>query len=371
MRILDRHLIASVVRFAVLALLSVVVIYLLIDLFEELNYFLTRKVSLPVVLLFYAYSLPAAITLLFPVSLLLAVFVVYGQMVRHRELHAIESAGVRAVRLFAPAVAVGLATVPVYLLGNEFITIRSNAALADLRSHRIERRVVQTTQKRRDVFYVGESGRVYNIREYEYDPTGTTTGDGSPTGIMSGFSVQELDAQRRVKRRMDGVTARYEQGRWIGYGVHRREFEPDGGERLVVADTMELAGIVEKPADFVRIARPVQESSTPELRRHIARMKRAGEDASSEEVEYHYRFSYALIGLIVVLLGLPLSVRLRRGGVMFGLGLGLLVSFLYWGAIQLSRAYGTSHIISPMMAAWIPNIVFGVIAVGLIANHRQ
>ena len=74
---------------------------------------------------------------------------------------------------------------------------------------------------------------------------------------------------------------------------------------------------------------------------------------------------------IIVLLGLPLSVRMRRGGVMFGLGLGLLVSFLYWGAIQLSRAYGTSHVISPALAAWLPNIVFGGIAALLWLGVRE
>jgi len=107
------------------------------------------------------------------------------------------------------------------------------------------------------------------------------------------------------------------------------------------------------------------------LWRYIQRMKRAGENVASEEVEFHYRFSYSLIGLIVVLLGLPLAVRLRSGGVMFGLGLGLLFSFLYWGAIQTSRAYGTSHVVSPALAAWLPNIVFGLAALILMVRVEQ
>lgn len=342
-----------------LALLSVVVIYLLIDLFEELNYFITRKVSVFTVILYYAFSLPAAITLLYPVSLLLSVFVVYGQMTRHRELHALESAGVRAVRLFAPAIGVGLATVIVYLAGNELVTIPANAALADLRTYKIEKRAVAATRKQKDVFFTGESGRVYSIREYDSD------------GVMTGFSIEELGPDRRVKRRIDGESARYTDSAWVGYNVTVRVFNEDGSERLARADTMPLEGITETPSDFVRIYRPVQETSTRDLLHYIGKMRRAGEDVADEEVEFHYRFSYSLIGIIVVMLGLPLSVRMRRGGVMFGLGLGLLVSFLYWGAIQLSRAYGTSHVISPAMAAWLPNILFGAVAVGLLLHVRQ
>ncbi len=373
MKILDRYLLREMLKFVLLALLSVVVIYLLIDLFQELNYFLNRRVGLGVVLLYYLYSLPAAVTLLYPVSLLLAVFVVHGQMTRHRELHALESAGIRALRLFAPTMGLGLATVVVCLVGNEFVTIPANAALADLRARRIERRTVETVQRRRDVYYVGESGRIFSIREFD------------SRGVMEGFSIQELDAERRVRRRYDGARAEYVsaagkesrsgrvggKGVWIGYQVTRRDFGPNDEETLTQADTMVLAGVTETPDDFTRTVRPVQETSTRELKLYIGRMRRAGEDVADEEVEYHYRFSYAFIGLIVVLLGLPLSVRLKRGGTMLGLGLGLLISFLYWGAIQMSRAYGTSHVISPAMAAWLPNIVFGALAAGLIVYVRQ
>ncbi len=358
MKTIDRLLGGQLVKFVLLALGSVVVIYLLIDLFEELSYFLTRKAGLGTVLLYYLYTLPSVVVLLYPVSLLLAVFVVYGQLTRYRELHALESAGVRATRLFGPAIAIGAATVVIYLLGYEFVAVPANAALADLRAYRIERRAVAAVQKRRDVYFVGETGRVFSIREFESN------------GTMKGFSIQDLGKDRRVERRVDGRQAFFRDG-WVGYDVTVREFAPDGSERLRVLDSLRLDWVTERPEDFTRILRPVEETGVAALRRYIDRMRRAGEDVAEEEVEYHYRFSYSLIGLIVVLLGLPLSVRLRRGGVMFGLGLGLLVSFLYWGVIQLSRAYGTSHVVSPALAAWLPNIVFGGIAAALVVAYRQ
>lgn len=359
MKTLDRYLTREVVRFTLLALLSVVAIYLLIDLFEDLSYFTSRRVTLPVILLHYLYSLPAAISLLYPVSLLLAVFVVYGQMVRHRELHALESAGVRATRTFLPAAGVALLTVFGYLVANEFVTIPANAALSDLRRVRIEKRGASRAEKRRDVQFVGEAGRVYFIRELGLD------------GTMREASIKRLDAERRVVERIDLREAAWQDSVWVAFDVTRREFGPDGAEALTRHDTLRLAGIVETPEDFRWTPRPVEETSTRELRYNIRRLARAGEDVAEKEVEYHYRFSYALIGLLIVLLGLPLSVRMRRGGVMFGLGLGLLVSFLYWGVIQLSRAYGTSHVISPALAAWLPNIIFGGVAALLWAWVRE
>ena len=359
MRILDRYLTREVVRFALLALLSVVAIYLLINLFEDLSYFTSRRVSLPIILLHYLYALPAAVSLLYPVSLLLAVFVVHGQMVRFRELNALESAGIQATRTFLPAVGVALLTVFGYLVANEYVTIPANAALSDLRRVRIERRSPPATEKRRDVQFVGEAGRVYFIRELTL------------TGTMHEATIKRLDEDRRVLERFDLREATWQDSGWVAFDVTHREFRPDGAEILSRHDTLALVGIAETPEDFRWTPRPIDETSTRELRRHIRRLSRAGEDVAEREVEYHYRFSYALIGLVIVLLGLPLSVRMRRGGVMFGLGFGLLVSFLYWGAIQLSRAYGTAHIISPMLAAWLPNILFSGVAVLLWVWVRE
>ncbi|MBM3313233.1 YjgP/YjgQ family permease [candidate division WOR-3 bacterium] len=350
MKVVDRHLLAQLVKYVLIAVASVVALYLLIDLFEELNYFTSRKVELGTILVHYFYSLPSAISLLYPVSMVLSVFMVYGQLTRHRELHALESAGMSLVRLFAPAVGLGLASIAIYLAANELVTIPFNARLSDLRRLKVEKRRSSDVQKRQNLYFVGEGGRVFYIRELSSD------------GVMKNFAVSELGPLRRVMRRFDVGEAVWRDGAWFGRRVDVRSFDELGNEALERHDTLRLDIMREAPADFASTSRPVEETPTRALRGFINRMKRAGENVAKEEVEYHYRFSYSLVGLIVVLLGLPVSVRLRGGGVMFGLGLGLLLSFLYWGAIQTSRAFGTSHVISPALAAWLPNIVFGSVA---------
>jgi LPS export ABC transporter permease LptG len=358
-KVFDRHLLRELVKFAFLACASVVVIYLLIDLFEELSYFTGRKVSLLVILLHYFYSLPSAVSLLYPVSMVLAIFLVYGQLARNRELHAMASAGVPLLRMFAPGIGLGLASVFIYVAANELVTIPFNARLTDLRRARIEKRVASSVQKRQNLYFVGQEGRVFYIRELASD------------GVIRNFSVSELGAGRRVKRRLDVGEAAYRDHAWHGRNVRERTFDAAGNEKLICHDSLRLDVIRETPADFASTPRPVEETSTRVLRSFITRMKRAGENVAREEVEYYYRFSYSLIGLVVVLLGLPLAVRLRRGGIMFGLGLGLLLSFMYWGAIQTSRAFGTSHVISTALAAWLPNIMFGTIAAFLVLNVER
>jgi lipopolysaccharide export system permease protein len=355
MKIIDRHLLKELIKFTVLALLSVVSIYLLIDLFEELGYFTSRKVGLGVILLYYFYSLPSAVVLLYPVSLILAVFVVYGQMTRNNELSAFKSAGVMIYRLFVPALMLGVLSVVIYLPGNEFITVRFNRKLSELRRVVIEKRSQSPTQHQQDVYRI-EGNVVLWSRELEKPATGVAG------TVLRDFTLIQLDKNRRVRNRIDGDSAVYTGSGWIGTDVEIRQFDTSGTHKFERQTKCELTILKSIPLESEVGGRPIEELSAIDLHRYIARMKATGENVAREEVEYHYRFSYALIGLVVVLLGLPFSVRLRRGGVMFGLGLGLLFSFLYWGVIQTCRAFGTSHVFSPVFAAWLPNIIFTTIA---------
>ncbi|MCL6466101.1 MAG: LptF/LptG family permease [candidate division WOR-3 bacterium] len=361
MKIIYRHLLYELIKFTLLALLSVVTIYLLIDLFEELSYFTSRKVGLLVILRYYFYSLPTAVALLYPVSLILAVFVVYGQMTRNNEIAAFQSAGVVIYRLFIPGIIIGAGTGLLYLIGNEVITVPFNRYLSDLRRYVIEKRTVPVEQRQIDVYRI-EGNQVLWAREWQKTNEQAT---------INNFLVLELDKERRVARRIDCQTASYGDSGWVGENVVKRQFSPDGGEEYQQFARIALNEFNISPDKWLMPLRPIEETSTLFLRRYITRMKKAGENVAREEVEYHYRFSYALIGLIVTLLGLPLAVKLRRGGVMLGLGLGLLFSFLYWGAIQTCRAFGYAHIISPFWAAWLPNIVFGVVAVILVLKAER
>jgi len=207
MKITDRYLLRELLKFTILGLISVVTIYLLIDLFEELGYFTSRKVPFLIVLTYYFYSLPSAIVLLYPVSLILAVFVVYGQMTRHNELLAFKSAGVVVYRLFVPAIILSVITIFIYLIGNDFVAIPFNRYLSELRRYKIEKRMAPGSQSRQNVYWV-DGKNILWAGEIDYSDERHIT--------MRRFVLVELDNTRRVKYRVDGEEAVYEDRFWQG-----------------------------------------------------------------------------------------------------------------------------------------------------------
>lgn len=88
-------------------------------------------------------------------------------------------------------------------------------------------------------------------------------------------------------------------------------------------------------------------------------------------IEYYSRFSFPLASLIVVLFGLPLSANKRRGGLAVQVGINILVTFIYLAFMQISLAFGKNGALSPLLTAWMADIIFLAAALITIPRMQQ
>ncbi|MBS4016110.1 MAG: LptF/LptG family permease [Candidatus Latescibacteria bacterium] len=362
----DRFIIKEFFKYLILGVACVVTIYLLIDLFEELNYFITRRASVFIVLIYYLYSLPFALSLLFPVGVILSCFFVYGSLTRERSLYVFQIAGVNLYRLFAPVIVVGIILIFAQFWFIELVTIPANRKLENLKRNTIEKRQSQMPSKRSNLYVRGKERTVYFIKEFEtqYQQSKISS------GIMRNFIIAHYTRDGRIEKRIDAVEAHYTDNRWIGSDVTLRTFDADTLEIFTNYDTLTLS-IIEKPDFFVQETRNIEELQIWELHEYIEQLKIAGINTAKAEVELHYRFANAFIVLILMLISLPLAIRLRHGGVMLGLGLGLLFAFVYWGLIQVNKAFGQVLLLNPFLAAWLANFMFLSLGIYLLIQVRK
>ena len=355
-KVIDRFLLKEFIKYTVLAVLCVVVIYQLIDLFEELDYFINRHVSVFIVILYYLYSTPAAISLFLPVGIILSCFFAYGMLIRERSISVFQSAGVNICRLFFPIIIVGIIMIFFQFFSYELITITANRKLEALKRIKIERKYGNIATKRYNLYIRGKDQSVYFI--YEYESVNPIVGERS--GVMRNFIIIQFNKDGRLLKRLDGREAVYNKLQWQAKNIDVRFFESDTIESYLHFDTLTLV-VKEKPGDFTDEVRAIEELPVWDLYKYIQQLKIAGVKTAKSEVEFHYRFSSSFIGLILILLSLPLAVKLRRGGVMFGLGLGLLFSFIYWGLVQVTKAFGQAALIAPFWAAWLANFIYLIV----------
>ena len=88
-------------------------------------------------------------------------------------------------------------------------------------------------------------------------------------------------------------------------------------------------------------------------------------------VELYLKVSFPLTNLIVVLIGTALAIRVRRGGLAISFGLAVFISFVYYAIIRTGQALGHSGTLPPFLAAWLGNIVFGVLGLELLRRARR
>ena len=74
------------------------------------------------------------------------------------------------------------------------------------------------------------------------------------------------------------------------------------------------------------------------------------------------KVAFPFVTLVMTLLAVPFAVSTGRSGALFGVGIGLILAIVYWTTLSVFSAMGAGGWLSPMLAAWAPNILFGCAA---------
>ena len=143
-----------------------------------------------------------------------------------------------------------------------------------------------------------------------------------------------------------------------------RDFE---GNREKIRRGARLDTIIPiEPRDFL-ISKNDQETMTsPDLREYIKRQKERGvANIKSFEIENEKRYAMTAAAFILTVIGMSLSSRKIKGGMGVNIGIGLVLSFSYILFMTVTSTFAVSGYTSPMVAMWIPNILYTIIAIFL------
>ncbi|MEO0141913.1 MAG: LptF/LptG family permease [candidate division WOR-3 bacterium] len=359
MKIIEHYVLGNYLRNFVLSLLVLIFIYIIINLFDNLGSYLSKNVHFWDIIVYYLYLTPSYTILLIPIASIIGVFFIFGYMTKNRELLALRSNGMDINSLFFLIIIAGIFISIFTFVFQETIGVWAQEKLYRHKMEKIDRRQVPVEKQRRNFFYYGEDNWLYYIKHLN-----------ARDSTMANVTLWKFGKEQRIEKRIDAVSAHY-QGVWEFMDVTIRKFDTLGNESLANYDKYPLPELAEKPEDFLRRIKPVEEMNFLEIQKFVKRKMRAGENVAKEQVELNYRFSFPVITLILLLIALPISVVLRRGGIAVGLGMSIVIAFVYWGLIQSCRAYGYAGEMEPFLAAWLPNFIFIGIGIFTMAGVRR
>jgi lipopolysaccharide export system permease protein len=345
MRILDKYLLSEVIKILVVAVLAFVVVFDVVDLFDNIDTYMDRKASVGSVVRYYALLLPWEFVLVLPIGALLATLLAVGNLARHRELVAMKASGISLYRIMMPLLALGVTLTVAALVLGETAVPRTNALKQHVERVEIRGKKPKPTRRSTNLYHLGRRGSTYFVRRAGDDHS------------LSGVVVLEHLATGRLTGRIDAARAAWDGRRWIFRNGYLRYFRADQEQVLSFAEAA-FSDLDDPPGDLRAIRRDPEEMHYFELRERIRRLERGGQDARREKVDLLFKISFPVANLVVVIVGAPLAANPRRGGVGVGFGLSLTLSFLYYGLFKASQALGYAGTLPVGLAAWVPNALF-------------
>ena len=353
---LDRYVFSEFAKIFTVTALGFPILLVVIDLTDNLDKYLNRKLPQAQIALSYLYFLPDSMFMVLPAAVLFATVFSIGGLTRHSEITAAKASGISFHRLIAPIFLGAVAAAGAALFLGEIVPITNSR-----RSELLEERKFKPGADRFNFAYAAEQGRVYKIASLS-----------SERSALDGLEIERKGSGPDYPSYL--LTA--ETGSWHderGWKLGRGTMHvmPTGETDIVFAfDSLRDSGLRERPVELLANPKAPQEMGFRDLSRFIAAMERSGGEVNELKVERMLKIAIPVTCIIIALFGAPLATSTQRGGAAYGIGVSLGTTVIFLMLIQLTKAVGGKGIVPPELAAWIPNIAFGLVGLVMMARVK-
>jgi len=354
----DRYLLRQMLGPFLLALAGLA-LFILLNLILRLSELMVdRGIGLTQLLRLLIFWMPELIAWAIPMAALFAVFLGLGRLEHDREIMALESIGVSLRRILLPLLiaAIGLCflTFAVY---NWAMPASKQAAQRTYRQILFTQSVPRISA---NTFFTGPNNQYFYVRQYDAD-------DGAVHDVLIYDVSGQLFPQAESQITM--VTA--DSGTWTGENWELSAGRMYGFDRegtLIYSGTFEKLLIpVAQTADQIwSQSKSPSEMGIRELLTRISRARASGLPINGYIVELHQRFALPLSAVLFVLVGGAISLMFGSRSRSTGIIIGLLLIGLYQGTYLWTQALGRRGAMNPILAAWIPNLMFGLVGILLL-----
>ncbi len=356
-RPLDKYVFLEWMKIFTATAVGLPILLVIIDLTDHLQQYLTRQIPRADIALSYVYWMPQSMFMALPAAVLFATVFSIGNFTRHSEITAAKASGISFYRFTAPILLGALFAASLDLAIAEVVPI-TDARRNDL----LKESKVESGTQRANFAYAAEFGRVYKAQSLD-----VTTG-----------RLDKLQIERKGNGRdyptviisATGATFDKRTGRWT-LGAGDMHVVRDSAPSMSLSfGALHDRMMRERPGDLMAKPRDPQEMRYTELSRFIRSLERSGGDANLLRVERALKIAIPITCLVIALFGAPLATSTQRGGTAYGIGLSLAITVTFLMLIQLTKPLGGKNIIWPDVAAWLPNALFAVMGVWLLARVR-
>lgn len=359
-KLLDLYLIREVLSPFFYSLFAFIFLYVIYDLSIHFNDFFENGIALFSLIQYYLCSIPFIFVNATPVALLMASLYCLGQLGKNQEITAFQASGIGLLRISVPFFLIGLLISLLVLAANETIVPLSIESSEKLRQEEIKNKETAEMDIWKEFAYKSPFSGRYWVGEYDPEKKQLTKA-----------VIREFRADGSLKLKYTAKMVRWVEDSWWLFDGNLALFDLESkqiGSEDFIKKPLRAARTYESPEDFNSSRTPTTLMNIAELKDHLKIHDESEAVYKSERVDLHYKISFPFISLVVIFLGVPLGLfkaGQRSSGALAGFGISLGLCLAYYAFTMVTLAFGKSGALAPLLAAWLPNIVFMGIGVFL------
>ncbi|WP_291117500.1 LptF/LptG family permease [Flavobacterium sp. UBA6135] len=358
MKIIDKYILKRYIATFVVMLLLFIPIGIVIDVAEKINKILESNVPFKAVAIYYLDFTVYFANLLFPIFLFLSVIWFTSKLANNTEIIAILSSGISYTRFLRPYL-IGATLVSIFaLIMGFFLVPKASKGFNDFRYTYLKNNV--EVRQNSNVF------RQISDDEFIY-----VSNFNSVSKTAFNFSLEKFEGER-LKYKITAGRLKFNDNdsTYTMFNYQKRtvgEFE-DILESEVKKDTV-FSFDLEDLTPVIYIAETL---TLPELNRFIKKERdRGNANINTYLVVLYKKYSLPVTAFILTLIAVAVSSKKRRGGMGVNLAIGIVIAFTF---VFFDKIFGTlaeKSSVPPLIAVWLPNVVFGILAFFLLRNAKR
>lgn len=359
MKILDWYIIKKYLLTFSVMLLLFVPIGIMVDISENIDKMLASEAPTDEIIMYYVNFVIYFANLLFPIFLFLSVIWFTSKLANDTEIIAILSSGVSYLRFLRPfLVAASIVAIVAFVMGM-YIVPNASKGFNEFRFEYIKKGRKKLRDNLEIYKQVTNNDFIY-LKSFSFD---SKRGDN--------FTLEHFE---------DNVLEYKIQARSIKYNEDDSTYTLRGFKKRIVG-AMNDSLVNQRKFDTIfpfevddltPVTYMAETLNYQELDKFIAKEKQSGSPNVNKHLLVKYkRWSLPITAFILTIIAVAVSSMKRRGGMGFNLAFGIAIAFIY---IFFDKIFGTmaeKSGFSPMLAVWVPNVVFGILALYLLYNARR
>jgi LPS export ABC transporter permease LptG len=350
--ILDNYILRTFVGYLGLVLASFVTLTLIFTFFELLGDIIRNRIPVSVVASYLLNFAPSLFYVMTPLSVLIAVLITFGVMNRSNELTAMKATGISIYRAIVPVLTIAaLISVALYLFDQYFLP-EANRRQEAIHNN-IKGKPTQTFLSPDRKWIFGAKNEIYYYQHFDGE-----------LNEFANISAFQLDTDSfAITRRIFASTAHWNKGLqgWVFEQGWERQLAGDAVKDFRRYDTATFPALNEPPTYFKKDVKQSSEMNYDELQSYIQDLQQSGFDVVRLRVQLQKKLAYPAIALVMAILAFPFSLMAGKKGALTGVALALGIAVLYLVTSNFFEALGNVNQLPAALAAWAPDLLFGLV----------